>query len=285
MYGAHLSIAGGPSNALAAASRLGADCLQVFTKNQRQWRVPPLSDEQIRAWQEARARLAPGPVVSHASYLINLASPDPDAWARSIGLFRVELERCAALGIPELVIHPGAHKGAGEEAGLARIAAALDRVHHELPGLGVRTSLEITAGQGTTLGASLGQLRHLLESAGDPERLSICLDTAHLHGAGYDLSSAAGAEALLDAVEESLGKARVAVWHINDTPVDAGAHRDRHAHIGHGRIAGEAIEAIAASPPFPDTPKILETPKGTAPDGRSWDAVNLAALRRLSGRA
>jgi deoxyribonuclease IV len=282
LYGSHLSIAGGLHNALIEARSLRMDCVQVFTKNQRQWQAKPLTDGQIADWSDHRARTGIEVVVSHDSYLINLASPDAGNLDKSITLFREELLRCEALDIPWLVTHPGAHMGEGEAAGLKRVARSLDRIHKELPGLRTVTCLEVTAGQGTSLGWRFEHLRRIIDLARDPDRLAVCLDTAHMLAAGYDLGGPAACRAVLDEVDELIGLSRVKVLHINDSKVPRGKRVDRHAHIGHGHIARAAFGEILREPAFAAVPKILETPKEDAPDGRPWDAVNLALLRRLA---
>lgn len=285
MFGSHLSIAGGLHNALIEARKLCMDCVQVFTKNQRQWKVKPLDDGQVRDWQDHRRQTGIDVVVSHDSYLINLASPQAEAREKSIALFREELLRCEALAIPWLVTHPGAHMGEGEDAGLARVARSLDRIHRDLTGLATVTCLEVTAGQGTALGWRFEHLRRVLDAVAEPERLAICLDTAHMLAAGYDLTSAAGCRDVLDELHALLGLTRVKVIHVNDSKAPRGKRVDRHAHIGHGHVAKAAFSELLRELAFAAVPKILETPKEGAPDGRPWDTVNLAALKRLSRRS
>jgi len=279
MFGSHLSTAGGPHNALIDARRLKLDCLQIFTRNQRQWTPPPLTDELVEQWR-AEHRRTPIPVVSHDSYLINLASPRRDVREKSIRLFVDELARCEVLSVEHLVTHPGAHLGIGQARGLDRVARALDRIHKRLPDCPVVTCLEITAGQGTTLGVTLEELRAIIDAVAEPGRLAVCIDTAHALAAGYDLTSAAGAEHFVAQVDRALGLDLVKVIHVNDSKAPLGARRDRHEHIGRGYVARAAFRVIARA--FPDTPKILETPKGKDPRGREWDKLNLNAVRRLA---
>src|SRR3954454_16254425 len=181
VFGSHLSISGGLHNALVEAERLGMDTVQVFTKNQQQWRVPPLTDECVKLWTGHCKRLKFKRTVSHDSYLINLASPDETLWRRSLELFVEELRRCVVLGIPYLVIHPGAHMGAGEEPGIARIVLAIDVAYDALKDAKkIITCLEVTAGQGSSIGHRLEHLAQIIDRAREPRRLGICLDTAHL---------------------------------------------------------------------------------------------------------
>lgn len=281
MFGSHLSVAGGLENAVREATELGMDCVQIFTRNQRQWSAKPLGDEQVEAWRSAVAASPLEATVSHDSYLINLASPDRATREKSIRTFRDELERCEVLGIPSLVTHPGAHLGIGEAKGLDRVARALDRVHKSLAGYETVTCLEITAGQGSGLGYRFEHLRTIIDSVREPERLAICFDTAHALAAGYDLESAAGARAVLEEFDDVLGLDRLRVLHINDSKVPRGRRVDRHEHIGHGHVALEAFGVIVNHPGIDRVPKILETAKGDADDGRPWDTVNLEALRGL----
>ncbi|HSI34529.1 MAG: deoxyribonuclease IV [Phycisphaerae bacterium] len=283
MFGSHLSIAGGMHNALLSAETLGMACVQVFTKNQQQWAAKPLEEAAVGEWKSHCQRLKFEQTVSHASYLINLASPDEGMWNKSIDAFVEELTRCVVLGIPYLVTHPGAHMECGEGKGLARVAAALDVVHSRVPkklAKGVVTCLEITAGQGTCLGHRLEHLATIMEKVGAPERLGVCLDTAHLFAAGYDFRGRKYA-GLCKEIEGTVGLDRVLVWHLNDSKKDLGSRVDRHEHIGVGTIGVEGFRPIVRDKRWKGTPKILETAKGKSPDGREWDAVNLEVLRGL----
>jgi len=282
MFGSHLSIAGGMHLALLEAERLEFDTVQVFTKNQQQWKCKPLLPETIAEWKAHVSRLDFGQTVSHDSYLINLASPDEKAWRASIALFVEELSRCVILGIPYLVTHPGAHLESGEDKGLARIAAALDEVHEEIPGGGVLTCLEITAGQGTSLGYKLEHLATIIEKVKHPERLAVCLDTAHLFAAGYDFRGRRYAKFRRE-LENTVGIERIKVLHLNDSKKDLGSRVDRHEHIGLGTIGLEGFRPFVRDKAFKNIPKILETPKLKHPDGRDWDTVNLEMLRGMMG--
>ncbi len=281
MFGSHLSIAGGAHNALIQAKRFGMDCVQVFTKNQRQWKVKPLGREAVELWARHRHETGITEVVSHDSYLINLASPDDELQSKSIALFREELLRCETLHIPFLVAHPGAHMKAGEAAGLKRIAQSLNQLHCDLPGLKTITCLEVTAGQGSSLGYRFEHLRQIIDMVRQPQRLAICLDTAHMLAAGYDLTSAESAQAVLDELNDIIGLQQVRVVHVNDSKTPRGSRVDRHEHIGHGHVSLDAFKVIVNEPHLKNVPKILETPKQDAPDGRPWDLINLEALRGL----
>ena len=280
MFGSHLSIAGGLHNALLKAEELGAECVQIFTKNQQQWRCKPLDLDCIGQWKKHCRRLKFKRTVSHDSYLINLASADNELWRKSTELFVEELTRCNQLGIPYLVTHPGAHMGAGEEAGLQRVVAALDVVHEHVPDEGSITCLEITAGQGTSLGYCLEHLLFIMERVKHPKRVGVCLDTAHLFAAGYDFRGRHYAK-FRKQVESTVGIRSVKVLHLNDSKKDLGSRVDRHDHIGHGKIGLEGFKPIVRDSAFAKVPKILETPKLKAPGGRDWDAINLEVLRGL----
>lgn len=278
-----MSIAGGHRNAVRAAHAAGMATVQVFTKANHQWKAKPLTDADVRAFRDALTETGLVDPVAHDSYLINLASPDDELWARSIDSLALELERAEALGIAALVAHPGAHLGAGEEAGLGRIGRALDEIHRRLPGIATRVALEVTAGQGTCLGHRLEHLEAILDRVAAPERLVVCLDTCHLFAAGYAWDDAASYNSLIDEVDRRIGVARVRVWHLNDSLRERGSRVDRHAGIGRGCIGLEPFRWIVNDPRFETVPMILETPKGTEA-GQDLDVANRMALERLVSR-
>jgi deoxyribonuclease-4 len=256
------------------------ETVQVFTKNQQQWKSKPLDPAAISQWTTERDRLKFGQTVSHDSYLINLASADDALWQKSIDLFVEELSRCVTLGIPYLVAHPGAHMGTGEEAGLKRIADALDVVHDRLPTGGVLTCLEITAGQGSSLGYKLEHLAAIIDQVKSPQRLGVCLDTAHLFAAGYDFRGEKF-NGFRKQLESTVGIKHVKVLHLNDSKKELGSRVDRHEHIGLGKIGLDGFRPFVQDSAFAKVPKILETPKGKREDGREWDAINLEQLKNL----
>jgi deoxyribonuclease IV len=280
MFGSHLSIAGGMHNALLEAEKLGMHTVQVFTKNQQQWKARPLDPAAVQSWKTEAARLKFAHTVSHDSYLINLASPDSALWGKSIDLFEEELRRCMILGIPWLVTHPGAHLESGEEVGLRQVAKALDEVHSRIKTDDVVTCLEITAGQGTSLGYRLEHLAEIINLVKAPERLAVCLDTAHLFAAGYDFRGRKY-PAFMRQVDSTVGILRVKVLHLNDSKKALGSRVDRHEHIGQGTIGLDGFRPIVCDKHFRNIPKILETAKAKAPDGRDWDTINLETLRSL----
>ncbi len=216
-FGSHMSMAGGHDRAVRAAHAIGFDSVQVFTKSNNQWRAAALTDAHVAAFRAALAETGVGDPVAHASYLINLGSPDDALWEKSIASLVVEVERGEALGIADLVIHPGAHVGQGEETGLARIARGLDEVHRRTRGVALRIDLETTAGQGTCLGHRFEHLGRLLELVEEPERLGVCVDTCHIFAAGYPLGTASEYHDTMGALERSIGTDRVRVLHLNDS--------------------------------------------------------------------
>lgn len=281
MFGSHLSVAGGMHNALIEARRLGFESVQVFTKNQRQWSPPPLSQKVIDEWKAHLAQTGIRQPVSHASYLINLAATNPQTRKQSIDTFVEELTRCQRLDIGLLVLHPGAHLGAGEEQGIAAIAQAIDEAHARLPDCPVLTCLEITAGQGTCVGHELWHLRKIIEQCQAAKRMAVCIDTAHALAAGYDLTGAAGAKDFLKQMDDELGLDRIKAMHINDSKTARGSRVDRHQHLGLGHVNMEAVGVLIRNDHLRTIPKILETPKETHDSGRDWDSVNLELLRKM----
>jgi deoxyribonuclease-4 len=278
--GAHMSIAGGCDRAVRAAHTIGFQTVQLFTKNNNQWKVPALTEAHVAAFRAALAETGIVEPVVHNSYLINLGSPDDALWERSIDAMIVEIERCQALGIDDLVAHPGAHMGQGEDAGLSRIAAALNLINRRTRGSSVRIDLETTAGQGTCLGHRFEHLGAILDRVAEPERLGVCVDTCHIFAAGYSLATASEYDGTMDELDRAVGTGKVRVWHLNDSRRERGSRVDRHAGIGRGHLGPEPFRRILADPRFRTVPMILETPKGTE-DGSALDTINLRVLREL----
>ena len=279
--GSHLSVAGGLYRAVEAATELGLASLQVFTANQRQWNPRSPDGAGIRIFRSAVRREKLRPVVSHASYLINLASPDEEARCRSAQAFGAELDRCKALGVSLCVVHPGAHLGSGVEEGVGRVAATLDEVYAERPECNVRTLLETTAGQGTSIGHRFEHLRDIIAAAACRRRLGVCVDTCHVHAAGYDITTEAGYEKTVTDLVRYVGKSRIRCLHVNDSKTARGSRVDRHEHIGRGTIKTGAFRRLVNDVRFANLPAILETPKGTNDRGVLWDRINLKKLRQL----
>ncbi|MEJ7761318.1 MAG: deoxyribonuclease IV [Thermomicrobiales bacterium] len=282
--GAHMSTAGGAYKALERAAGYGMDACQIFTKNQRQWAVKAPSEDDVAAFHAkvTEVGIAPSALVAHASYLINLASPDDTLWEKSSGSLAGELRSCDSLGVPILVVHPGAHVGAGTEAGLARVVAALDGVYGSADAPESMTLLETTAGTGTTLGATLEELWVILAAVARPERVGICLDTCHLFAAGYDYRAEADYRALVTTIADTVGLEAVRAIHLNDSRHGLGSHKDRHAHIGEGEIGREGFGWFLRDDRWADLPGILETEKGDDGEG---DRKNMAILRALAAGA
>lgn len=276
--GAHMPITGGVDKAVLRGHEVGCDVIQIFTRSPRQWRPRTLKDDEVMRFQENQRQTGIDPVIAHDCYLINLGSPDEQLWRKSLGVFVEEMGHCEALDIPYLVIHPGSHVGTGEEAGLRRIAQALDEGHSETEGYRVEVILEITAGQGTNLGYSLGQLAQLLALVADDSRLGICFDTCHAFAAGYDLRTREGYEAALQELDKLIGLPRLKCIHLNDAKGDLGSRLDRHEHIGHGSLGLEAFRMLLNDARLKDLPMVLETPKGPE---FAEDKENLKVLRSL----
>ncbi len=279
-FGAHMSIAGGCDRAVHAAHAVPFETVQLFTKNNNRWQGIALSDAHAGAFRAALAATGIADPVAHASYLINLASPDDTLWQRSIDAMVDEVERCALLGIADLVVHPGAHMGEGEEAGIKRVARGLDEVCRRTEGLSVVIDLETTAGQGTCLGHRFEHIGAILALVHRPERLGVCGDTCHIFAAGYPLGTPEEYDETIDRLDRSVGLDRLRVWHLNDSCRERGSRVDRHAAIGGGHLGLEPFRHLVNDPRFRDVPMILETPKGTI-DGEDLDVRNARALRQL----
>ena len=218
--------------------------------------------------------------MAHTSYLINLASPDDALWKKSIDAMVVEVQRCHELGIGDLVVHPGAHMGAGEEAGLRRVALAIDELHRRTQDLGVTIDLETTAGQGSSLGHRFEHLQSILELVTHPRRLGVCVDTCHIFAAGYSLDRPERYDETIKQLDGTVGIDRFRVWHLNDSCRECGSRVDRHAGIGAGKMGLEPFRHLVNDLRFRHLPMILETPKGIE-DGEDLDARNLRILRQL----
>ncbi|MHB1294194.1 MAG: deoxyribonuclease IV [Anaerolineae bacterium] len=276
--GAHMSISGGPANALRRGHSIGCGAVQMFTRNANRWDAKDLSAAEIDAFAQARSETCPAAVVAHSSYLINVGSPDEELWLKSVKALTSELERCAQLGIACYVLHPGAHMGAGEEAGLARVVQGLDAACAATGGNDVTILLETTAGAGTILGGAFEQLAWLADHLAEPARGGICLDTAHVFAAGYDLRTPEVYEATWQAFDATIGIERLQALHLNDSKGDLGSHLDRHEHIGKGKLGLEAFRLLVNDARLRGLPMLLETPKG---EDLHEDVENLACLRSL----
>jgi deoxyribonuclease-4 len=277
LLGAHVPVSGGLHRAAENGRAIEAEAIQIFTRNQMQWRSRPVSPEEAAAFREALAATDVRVVLTHGSYLINLASPDPNILRMGRDAFVADMERCHALGIPYLVFHPGAHMGAGEEAGLDAIAASLDHVLERAHGLSVMPLLEVTAGQGSTLGHRFEHVAGILDRVRAPERLGVCLDTCHLFAAGYDIQTEAGYAETLAAFARIVGLEKVRAVHLNDAKKGLGSRLDRHARIGQGTLGVEVFRRIVNEPRLEGRPMVVETP-GPLAEWRKEVAL-LRALR------
>jgi deoxyribonuclease-4 len=290
LFGAHLSIAGGFHKALETAHALGCDTVQLFVSQPRTWPVPAdpagpvkeIAPEEVQTFRRLLRRTRLRLPLAHASYLINLASPDKPLYRRSIEAFLVELRRCELLHTRYLVIHPGAAMDGSEEDGLVRVAAAFDEIHDRCPGFRAQILLETTAGQGSCLGHRFEHLARVLSLLKDPARVGVCLDTCHVFAAGYALAPEREYRATFREFDRLLGLSRLRAFHVNDSLKPQGSRVDRHAHIGQGHLGIEPFRLLVNDRRFRTRPFVLETPK-EADDGGDMDPVNLAVLRGLVG--
>jgi deoxyribonuclease IV len=278
LLGAHMSIAGGVDKALLLGKTVDCDAIQIFTKSSRQWAAKPYTKEEIELFDLNRKATAITTVIAHDSYLLNLGSPDDALRKRSLGGFIDELERCEILGVSNLVAHPGAHVGAGENEGIKTIARSLDEAHKACPGYHVKVTLEITAGQGSNLGYRFEQIAKMIDATKENDRLKVCFDTEHAFAAGYDIRTQEGYERTLTEFDEAIGIERLAAFHLNDSKKEFNSRVDRHEHIGKGHIGVEAFRFLVNDQRFWGLPMCLETPKG--PDLKE-DRENLTLLRSL----
>ncbi|TVQ02842.1 MAG: deoxyribonuclease IV [Planctomycetaceae bacterium] len=285
--GSHVSVAGGLHLGVQRALDVGCNCLQVFTKNANAWAAKPLAADAVKAWKDALATSGLRHPIAHTSYLINLASPDEGLIRKSIDALVIEWRRAETLGLEGLVLHPGAYTTSDPQTGMARVAAGLVEAFQQTRPSVCRLLLENTAGQGTTLGASLDELGNILASATHSDaaiapHLGVCLDTCHAFAAGYAIHEAAGFDEFCGRIEEDLPPDSVRAWHLNDSKKPLGSRVDRHEHIGRGEIGQDAFRRLLAHPQLGRLPGYLETEKGTDPEtGRDWDAINLEVLRSL----
>jgi deoxyribonuclease-4 len=282
LLGAHLSIAGGCHHALLAAHKLKCNCVQLFVKNQRQWQMTPISDSDLELWNVTRLKFQKEIVyiIAHSGYLINLASDRDEVRTLSLQALREELTRCSRMGIEHLVLHPGSHRGQGEKQGIKLVAAGLDAALAENPS--VKILLETTAGGGHCLGGTIEQIACLIDASKHPERLGSCLDTCHLHAAGYSFQSCDQLDELLKKIDRLIGLDRIGCIHVNDAKGAIGSHLDRHEHIGRGLIGIDSFRYILQHKKLVDVPKIIETPK-TPGLQMTNDRKNLSVLRKLYG--
>lgn len=280
--GAHLSIAGGIDKSVDRAKELNVNAFQIFSHNVRSWSTRELREEEVEKFKKKGAEFGIEYVVAHTSYLLNLASPKDELWEKSKRGLIEEVRRADRLGIAAINTHIGAHTGSGVEAGLTRLTEALREVidSEQLKGSDVQILLENTSGSGTTLGSDFAELGEVLDELSKPERLGICIDTCHGFAAGYDFGSKQGLRETLDQFEGEVGLENLRLIHLNDSVGEKGSNKDRHAHIGRGKIGDRGFSAVVNAPELRELPFILETPKEEV-DGKDADRVNLDKVMEL----
>ena len=257
ILGAHESIAGGYYKAVEIARRVGCDCVQIFTKNNNQWRAKELTDEDVARFRAALADLKITHPIAHDSYLINLASPDKELWKKSVDAFVVELLRADRLGIPYVVTHPGAFTTSSEAAGIKNVARALNEVHKQTRGITAKCLLENTAGQGSCLGHRFEHLAAIWSGVKDADRVGgVCIDTCHTFAAGYPLGTEKEYKATMKALDKTVGLKFVRAFHLNDSVKPLGSRVDRHAGIGRGADGQRTLPPPAQRPPLQECPDV-----------------------------
>src|SRR5262245_21403469 len=279
LIGAHMSIRGGVSMAIERARSIRCTATQTFVKNNMQWFARPLTRDEIRAFLNHIQRGELLSMFGHANYLINLAATNPQFHTNSIRALAEELVRADQLELPFLVLHPGAHLGAGEEAGLKKIVDSIDEVFRHVPKVKTKIAVEITAGQGSCIGHRFEHLAYVIANVREPNRICVCIDTAHLFAAGYDIGSESGVRKTFREFDRVIGRDRLVAIHVNDSKTGRGSRVDRHEHIGKGQIGLDAFRFIMRSARFSKIPKVLETPKG---EDLAEDVINLKTLRQLA---
>jgi deoxyribonuclease-4 len=274
--GAHVSTSGGAHKAIGRQNDIGGNCGQIFAGSPRTWTVAEYTDEEGDAFKQAAEDADQKPYVIHSTYLVNLGTPKDDLFEKSLNCLQAELDAASQLGVEHVVFHPGAHTGSGRENGIERIAEGIDEL--DIPD-GVCLLLENTAGKGTTLGKSFGELRQIIDHVEtNKEKVGVCIDTCHAHAAGYELREEQGFNDMLQEIREDLGLDRVKVLHLNDSKDEKGSEKDNHEHIGEGNIGEEGFRNVVNAEEFRDLPMILETPSR---EGRGYkeNLEDIVALR------
>jgi deoxyribonuclease-4 len=279
LLGAHFSIAKGLHHALYEAKAYGCTALQIFTKNAITWKERTLAQDEIRRFDQARKETDVIEIVSHTSYLINLATSERKKHVLSCNALVNELIRSSMLDIPFIVLHPGAHMGKGEKKGIEKIADSINDIFAQSHGIKTRLLFETTAGQGSGMGHSFEQLASIMDKIENQNRCGICLDTSHIFAAGYDIRTEASYRKTINAFDAIIGIENLFVIHLNDSKKELGSRVDRHEHIGEGYIGIPMFKLLMNDRRFKDLPKIIETPKHK--DGRDADKMNLNRLRTL----
>lgn len=273
--GCHVSISGGVEKAVDRQKEQAGNCGQIFAGSPRTWSVSEYEEEDGEIFQERRGEEDQSPYVIHSTYLVNLATPKDDLFEKSLNCLQAELDAAGTLGVEYVVFHPGAHTGSGRENGTERIAEGIDEL--DIPD-GVTLLLENTAGKGTTLGKSMGELRQMIEKADTPEEnIGVCIDTCHAHAAGYDLVSEDRFQDFIQEIKEDLGMEKVKVLHLNDSKDECGSEKDNHEDIGYGNIGEQGFRNLVNSEKLEDLPMVLETPQ----DNRESYRENIEKIREL----
>jgi deoxyribonuclease-4 len=275
LIGAHISTKGGLHTVFERAAAIDATAIALFAKNSNQWKGKVMTEEDVQKFASLRTIQ---PIVTHASYLINLATTNPEFHAKSIAAMIDELDRAERLAIHGVVLHPGAHLEAGVDAGLDQIARSLDQIHAAIPDHRVVTFLETAAGQGSCLGCTFEELGRIIDAVDDKRRVGVCIDTCHIFAAGYEIRTREGYEQTMDEVDRFVGVENVGVFHLNDSKKAHGSRVDRHQHIGEGELGLEPFRLLLNDPRFAKIPKLLETPKTIETES---DMRNITTLRSL----
>lgn len=256
--GAHVSISGGVEKAVERQENIGGNCGQIFAGSPRTWKVSEYNAEDGERFDALREEANQNPYVIHSTYLVNLGTPKDGLFKKSLKCLQAELDAASVLGVEYVVFHPGAHTGSGREAGIERIAEGIDEL--DIPD-GVVLLLENTAGKGTTMGRSFGELRQIMEAAETPDsKVGVCIDTCHAHAAGYELREKEGFKDMIQEIKEDIGLDKIKILHLNDSKDEKGSEKDNHQHIGEGEIGEEGFRNIVNAEEFEDLPMILETP-------------------------
>lgn len=279
LLGAHMSIAGGLEQAIISGSSIGCTTIQLFTKSNRQWNAKPLTDDQIELFKKTHKEYAVDPVVAHATYLINIASPDSKIAQASMKALAFELERCQSIEIPYLVLHPGSYTSGDRQEGLERISKHLDQIFEQVSG-STMILLETMAGQGSVLCSTFEDIAIVINNSKHKKRLGVCVDTCHLFVAGYDLRTPETYKKTWDDFDQIIGLDRLKVIHINDSKKGLHSRVDRHEHIGKGELGLEPFRLLFNDERFYEIPKILETPKSTE-EPFTEDKMNMEIINSL----
>ena len=280
LLGTHVSVSGGLSTAFQRAESVGCTTMQIFVKNANQWHAKAISSSEAELYRESAAKSRLSPIIAHAAYLINLCAANPLVLEKSRSAYEDELRRCELLGIDSLVFHPGAHVGAGEAEGIKLVIESINMIHESTPGFRVRTTIETTAGQGTTLGYTFEHLAAIIDGVEDKDRMAVCMDTCHLFTAGFPIHTAGGWKSTMEKFDALIGLKYLAAIHVNDSMKPFGSRLDRHEQIGKGQIGLEGFRPMMNDPRLLSVPKILETEKS---EDMHEDIENMERLRSLIG--